>query len=132
MSNIITEGEDKLDLDTGYFTRKAFLEGSEACEQYEETVPRIVKDTKKVEKGRVWYLTTITIPAGTLFPDGAPEKGQDSFTYNWVVAPVVGIEDPEKYPIPDKPGEFFSTRIGVEDAKKFKKFKEGLVYLGML
>tara|TARA_R110002051_G_scaffold180391_1_gene249909 strand:+ start:290 stop:670 length:381 start_codon:yes stop_codon:yes gene_type:complete len=126
MSNIINEGEDKLDIDTGYFTREAFLEGSKACELFEEGQPQIIKDTKKIIKGRIWYLTTITIPAGTLFPDGAPDE------YDWVVAPVVGIEDPEKYPIPDKPGEFFSTRIGVEDAKKFKEFKEGLVYLGML
>ena len=46
MSNIVNEGEDKLDLDTGYFTRKAFTVGSKETELYEETVTKLIKDTK--------------------------------------------------------------------------------------
>ena len=128
MSSIINEGEDRLDLDTGFFTRQAFLEGSAACETFEDTVTQLIKDTKKVENGREWFLTTITLPAGILFPDG---KADD---YSWVVAPVVNIaqEDKAKYSIPGQPDEVFNTRVGIEDAKKFDQFKEGLVYLGML
>jgi len=128
MSNIINEGEDRLDLDTGFFTRQAFLEGSEACENFEDTVTQLIKDTKKFENGREWFLTTITLPAGILFPDGKVDD------YSWVVAPVVNIaqEDKAKYSIPGQPDEVFNTRVGIEDAKKFDQFKEGLVYLGML
>tara|TARA_B100001094_G_scaffold325344_1_gene379524 strand:- start:1072 stop:1458 length:387 start_codon:yes stop_codon:yes gene_type:complete len=127
MSNIVNEGEDRLDLDTGYFTRKAFLVDNEACELYEETVTKLIKDTKKEENGRVWYLTTITLPAGILFPDGTPED------YSWIVAPIVDVDDFEKskYPIPEQPGKFYQTRVGLEDANKFDDFKEALVYLGM-
>lgn len=128
MSNIIKDGEDRLDLDTGYFTRQAFLVDSEACEKFLETVPQLIGDTKKVIKGREWFLTTITLPAGILFPDGTPDD------YKWIVAPVVSIEaeDKGKFPIPGQGGETYSTRVGIEEAKKFDKFKEGLVYLGML
>lgn len=128
MSNIINEGEDKLDLDTGYFTRKAFVQGSDECELYAETVPQLIQDTKKIENGREWFLTTITLPAGILFPDGTPEE------YNWVVAPVVNIDGDQKgkYPVPGEKGETYNTRVGIEQAKKFDLFKEGLVYLGMM
>tara|TARA_A100001201_G_scaffold125079_1_gene109288 strand:+ start:4078 stop:4464 length:387 start_codon:yes stop_codon:yes gene_type:complete len=127
MDNIVNEGEDKLDLDTGYFTRKAFLEGSKECDLFEDTVTKLIKETKKVKNGRVWYLTTITLPAGILFPDGTPDK------YNWIVAPILDVDESEKnqYPIPDKPGKFYQTRVGLEEANKFDEFKEALVYLGM-
>ena len=128
MGNIINEGEDKLDLDTGYFTREAFLVDSEACEKYEKTITQLIKDNKKVKDGRVWYLTTITLPAGILFPDGEKDG------YKWIVAPITEMDEleSEKYPNPDNPGSYYSTRVAIEDAKKFSDFKEGLVYLGML
>ena len=128
MDNLITQGEDKLDLDTGYFTREKFLIGDDSCLDYEETIPEVVKDTKKEYNGRVWYLTTITLPAGTLFP----KKSNDGI--DWCVAPVVDIDisESKRYPIPGSNGEYYQTRVAIEDAKKFKKFKEALVYLGML
>jgi hypothetical protein len=119
-SNIIWEGEDRLDLDSGYFTRKAFLVGNEACDLFEETTTKLVIDSKKKEDGRWWYLTTITLPGGVLFPDGTPDN------YDWLVAPVVDLDvgsDISK-------GE--PSRVAIEDAKKFTHFKEALVYLGML
>tara|TARA_Y100001972_G_scaffold18773_1_gene21476 strand:+ start:26693 stop:27079 length:387 start_codon:yes stop_codon:yes gene_type:complete len=127
MSNIINEGEDKLDIDTGYFTRESFLENSKACEKFEENITQLIRDTKKVEGGRNWYLTTITLPAGILFPDGTPEK------YSWLVAPVVGIDADEmdKFPLDNESGKTYTTRVAIEDAKKFDQFKEALVYLGM-
>ena len=127
MSSIVNEGEDKLDINSGFFTRESFIVGSEACELFEETVTKLIKDTKKVIDGRNWYLTTITLPAGILFPDGTVDN------YQWIVAPVVNIdpEDSNKYPIPGQPGQTYNTRVGIEDAKKFDEFKEALVYLGM-
>ena len=126
--NIITEGNDKLNLDNGYFTREVFYNDSAECSLYEDTVTQLVKDTKKVVGDRTWYLTTIALPAGILFPDGTVDK------YNWVVAPIADIDGEEatRYPIPGKSGEYYRTRVGIEDAKKFNEFKEGLVYLGML
>ena len=124
--NVIWEGEDKLDLDTGFFTRKVFNIGSEECSLYEDTVTKLVKDTKINEQDKTWYLTTITLPGGVLFPDGTPDN------YHWLVAPVVDLEPGSKYPVKGKEDEFYETRVAIEDAKKFDHFKEALVYLGML
>ena len=126
--NILTEGQDKLDIDTGYFTRKSFTYDSEAVSKYENTVTQLIVDSKKKVNGRVWYLTTITLPAGILFPDGTKHN------YEWVVAPVAAIDtgDAKKYPIPGQHGQYYETRVAVEDAKKFKTFKEALLALGML
>jgi hypothetical protein len=128
MSNIIHEGEDRLDIDTGYFTREAFVIGSNECKMFEDTVTQLIVDAKQERDGRAWYLTTITLPGGILFPDGSVDS------YKWVVAPVVAVLDEDKsdYPIPGEEGQTYNSRVGVEDAKQFDQFKEGLVYLGML
>jgi hypothetical protein len=128
MSNIIQEGEDKLDIDSGYFTREAFTVGSEECALFEDTVTQLIVDAKQERGDRTWYLTTITLPGGILFPDGEVDN------YKWIVAPVVAVLDEDKgnYPIPGEKGESYNSRVGIEDAKQFGQFKEGLVYLGML
>ena len=122
MSSIINDGEDKLDIETGYFTRKSFLEGSEEASKYEETVTELVRGARQLRSGRYWYLTTIALPGGILFPAGVPDK------YEWLVAPVVPFESEQESAYKD--GE--ETRVAVEDSKKFAKFQEALVYLGML
>tara|TARA_R100001015_G_C4629138_1_gene189757 strand:- start:611 stop:979 length:369 start_codon:yes stop_codon:yes gene_type:complete len=122
MSNIIAEGEDKLDIETGFFTRKSFTRGDDSVEKYEETITDLVKSTREFRDGRYWYLTTMALPSGVLFPAGTPEK------YDWLVAPVVAMESELKSAYKDVE----ETRVAVEDAKKFAKFQEALVYLGML
>ena len=121
MSNIMSEGEDKLDIETGYFTRESFTKDSDSYEKYEETVTDLVRSTRKFEKNRYWYLTTMALPGGVLFPAGTPEK------YDWLVAPVVPFETTNS-----TYKDTQETRVAVEDAKKFDKFQEALVYLGML
>lgn len=122
MSNIIADGEDKLNIKTGYFTRKSFTKDSDTIELYEETVTDLVRSTRKFEENRYWYLTTMALPAGVLFPAGSPES------YEWLVAPVVAMDVEQQSAYKDVQ----ETRVAVEDAKKFKKFQEALVYLGML
>ena len=122
MSNILTDGEDKLDITTGYFTRKSFLQDSEEVDKYEDTVTELVRSTRQLRNGRYWYLTTMALPGGILFPAGVPDK------YEWLVAPVVPFESEQESAYKDEE----ETRVAVEDAKKFVKFQEALVYLGML
>jgi hypothetical protein len=122
MSNIIADGDDKLDIQTGYFTRKSFTRDSDSIDKYEETVTDLVRSTRKFEDDRYWYLTTMALPGGVLFPAGKPEK------YDWLVAPVVAMEVDQNSAYKD----IEETRVAVEDAKKFTKFQEALVYLGML
>ena len=122
MTNIINDGEDKLDIETGYFTRKSFTENSDVIDKYEETVTELVRSTRELRNGRYWYLTTMALPGGVLFPAGSPNN------YDWLVAPVVAMETEQASAYKDVE----ETRVAVEDAKKFAKFQEALVYLGML
>ena len=122
MSNILTDGEDKLDITTAYFTRKSFLQDSEEVDKYEDTVTELVRSTRQLRNGRYWYLTTMALPGGILFPAGVPDK------YEWLVAPVVPFESEQESAYKDEE----ETRVAVEDAKKFVKFQEALVYLGMM
>ena len=64
----------------------------------------------------------MALPGGVLFPAGKPDN------YDWLVAPVVAMETEQASAYKDVE----ETRVAVEDAKKFKKFQEALVYLGML
>ena len=125
---LLVEGDDQLNLSTGYFTRKSFKVGAPEVEKYEETVTQLIKDTKQIINGREWFLTTMTLPGGILFPDGEVND------YSWVVAPIIHIDKGEQsqYPIPESPGDHYETRVAVEDAKKFNDFKEALLALGML
>tara|TARA_R110002096_G_scaffold7202_1_gene31833 strand:- start:1083 stop:1451 length:369 start_codon:yes stop_codon:yes gene_type:complete len=122
MSNIIADGEDQMDIQTGYFTRKTFTESSKDVDKYEATVTALIRSTRQLRNGRYWYLTTMALPAGVLFPAGSPDE------YHWLVAPVVEMDSGQK----DEYGGEDETRVAVEDAKKFQKFQEALVYLGML
>jgi len=122
MSNIIADGEDKLNITTGYFTRKSFTKDSDSAKMYEETVTALIRSTRKFEEGRYWFLTTMALPAGILFPAGSPEA------YEWLVAPVVEMDVEQQSAYKDVQ----ETRVAIEDAKKFEKFQEALVYLGML
>lgn len=123
--SIIKEGGDQIDLDSGYFTRDTFLEDSDASSKYAETTTQLIRDLKQTRDGMDWYLTSITLPAGMLFPDGTVDS------YKWIVAPIVSLSEDEKLPIPGS-DETYSSRVAIEDAKQFEKFQEGLVYLGML
>jgi hypothetical protein len=67
----------------------------------------------------------MALPAGILFPAGSPND------YEWLVAPVVAMEVEQKDAYKDS-GDAGETRVAIEDAKKFQKFQEALVYLGML
>ena len=128
MNNVISEGEDKLNIDNGYFTRESFkVDNNNAWESYEKTIPKLIKDTKQEHKGRYWYLTTMTLPAGILFPHGTQEE------YKWVVAPISDLDPAEqdKYKLTGDSGQFYKSRVAIEGAKQFHEFKEALVYLGM-
>ncbi|MDB4543208.1 hypothetical protein N9Z73_00005, partial [bacterium] len=68
MSSIIEEGGDSLDISTGYFTRKSFVDNNIAIEKFERSCTQLIRDTKQDRDGIIWFLTTIALPAGILFP----------------------------------------------------------------
>ena len=47
---------------------------------------------------------------------------------------VIPEEDREKYPIPDKEGEFFDSKLDIENSEKFKsnEFHKACIAMGIL
>ena len=83
--------------------------------------PQLVRESQFEDKERniIWFPSVINMGAlGIIFPDGTPQE------WVWKMARVVKIDEDEKkkYPIPNKPGEFYEERLDVEHAVEFGKF----------
>ena len=113
-------GESRLCIVSGYNTREAYTFENPDIEKFEETSTELIRSLKHKddELGQYWYLTTVVTDKGMIFPDVHEVDG-----YEWIFAPLVKIqeEEKEKYPIPDKPGEFYTSRLAIEAQKKFHK-----------
>tara|TARA_R110001583_G_scaffold65687_1_gene189652 strand:- start:16 stop:498 length:483 start_codon:yes stop_codon:yes gene_type:complete len=121
-----------LDYGTG-FTSNSYLEiDSEYVEQAEANQPKLVTELKVLDELRnlVWYPSVINIPLkGMIFPM-ATEDGN----WVWEVMKVRDVteDEKEKYPIPDKEGEFFKTILDVKGKTNYPKdkFMDALKQIG--
>ena len=126
---VIVEGDTKngeehrMCMESGYVTRTSLVPESEACEQHEIGCTELMKKLQLVDTtlNSVWYPTFMQMPGGMLYCEGNGTTPED---YTWCVATVVSIEGEErkKYPIPGKQDEYYTSRLDVENAKKFKGF----------
>ena len=114
-------GISKMCMDTGYNTNSNLTIGNKQVEEFEARSPKIITSTRYEDKllGQYWYLTTIVMEHGMLYPEGTKEN------YDWVYSPVVKIPKDEqiKYPIPERDGEYYQTRLGVELSERFPRDK---------
>jgi len=109
-----------LDYGTGYTSNSHLGVDSEYVEQAESNQPQLVTDLKVIDELRnlVWYPSVINIPMkGMIFPMGT----KDEWTWEVMKVREVTEEEKEKYPIPDKDGEFFKTILDVKGKKNFPK-----------
>jgi len=99
-----------------------------------EILPELYKELawEDNETGLIWFPTTINDPIkGMIFANG-PSAQQ------WAWAAVKSIpvseEEKEKYPIPGKPGEFYSMRIAMDTIQHFpeRNFLDALGYIGVI
>lgn len=118
----------------GYTTTSLNILDSEFVKNFEETCPELFKDIKFIDttNNLVWYPTVINFPElGIIFPDGA-----NPFDWKWRAVPVVAVTDKEKekYPIPNKPGEFYETRADMENSRLYsqEEFQEACKYLKII
>ena len=67
---------------------------------------------------------------GMIFPE--PQKEEE---WKWTVVKSISIpeEEQEKYPVPNKPGEFYKTRMDMKSVKRFEQleFMDAAEELGM-
>ena len=118
----------------GYTSNDVFKIDSEQLAGYETTMPELYKDIKFVdlERGITWYPTVLNVPTiGLVFVDGTTKQD-----WVWKAAPAVDVHPKEqkKYPIPGKPGEFYTRRVSMELAKTFSQteFTDACKYIGLI
>jgi len=113
----------------GYQTNDLMKEGEFDFEQYEETLPELYKDIKKIDsENRVWYPITINLEdKGTVFA-----KGTSYEDWLWAGIKVKEVDDEEKnkFKIPGT-DKFYQYKTDMSTLWEFerKDFIEALDYI---
>ena len=126
----------------GFTTNTTMIKDSDTLKLAMENTSAFIVSLKQIHNNLVWLPTVITMPnKGMIFPEPIPgTKTLDSFDSNevdwkWTVVKAIDVkeEEKEKYPIPNKPGEFYKTRMDMEGVKRFDKlcFMDAAEELGM-
>ena len=107
-------------------------EGEEFYNQQIEVLPELYKDVMFKDKdGLMWMPTTINLPQqGMVFYNGT---SKENAKWSAVQAVKVTEEEKEKYPIKNKPGEYYEWRMDMSTLQSFemKDFIETLSYIGV-
>jgi len=106
-------------MESGYTTTDLLQEGSEYLENHEAQLTELMTTVRYVDKETrlVWYPTFMQMPGGMLYPDGSQTE------LKWKVANVIPVPDEEKlqYPVPGKEGEYFTSKLDVDNANIYDK-----------
>ena len=101
-------------MESGYTTTELLKYDSEYVTKHEEQLTELMIDAKFVdpETGLIWYPTFMQMPGVMLYPEGTAKE------LKWAVAKVIPVDGDErlKYPIPGKDGEYFTSRLDVDNA----------------
>ena len=111
-----------LDYETGFTSNSKLKIDSDYVKQAEKNQPKLVTELRVLDELReiVWYPSVINIPGkGMIFPMG------DKDNWQWEVMKVRDVteEEKEKYPLPDKEGEYFKTILDVKGKLNFSNDK---------
>lgn len=105
----------------GYMTTSQYKMGSDMIVELEQKQPKLIT-ALKIEDNKLncnWYPTVIQIPnKGMIFPEG---NSIDNWV--WTVAKIISIPVFERinYPKPNTDGEFYDTKLDIDNAKRFGK-----------
>lgn len=108
----------------GFTTSSDLVQGSNAVNDFLNTMPELYKDLMFEDGNKVWIPCTINLPTkGIIFADGT-----DIHNWIWSVALAVPIPEEEKFRF----SEDQTHKIDFETKKEFKQkdFMEALDYLG--
>jgi hypothetical protein len=87
-----------------------------------EKSSKLVDDLKFLDEGRgiYWYPSVLNMgPKGIIFPEGNIQH------WVWKYAKVVEVpeEEQKQYPIPGKDGEYYTTKLDVDNALTFGQYE---------
>lgn len=116
----------------GFTTNTLMHTDSKFLEEQIEVLPELYKDLIFIDKENYhWMPLAINTPnQGMVFADGS---STDNWKWSAVKAMKIKESDKEKYPIPNKEGEYYEYKMDMKTLKKFeeKDFMEALDYIGM-
>jgi hypothetical protein len=117
----------------GFTTNSLMKEGEQFYNEQVEILPELYKDVMYKDKdGLMWMPTTINDPTkGMVFYNGTTKENA-----KWAAVKAVEVleEEKEKYPIKNKPGEYYKFRMDMSTMKPFemREFMDALSYIGVL
>ena len=129
---------------SGYTSNTTMTLDSEVLKETLEYTADLIKDLRQdhIPPGGgeklAWFPTVIQMPdKGMIFPE--PIKGSSTLEgkpdWKWTVVKSVPVleEEKEKYPNPNKPGEYYKNRMDMKKPKRFDKlnFMDAAEELGM-
>jgi|TARA_R100001163_G_scaffold44355_1_gene33481 hypothetical protein len=116
----------------GFISNTLLKKGSRFFEEQLELLPNLYKELMgEDESGKIWMPSTVNQPEkGMIFANG---KSIDNWKWAAVLAVPVKEEEKEKYPIPNKEGEYYEWRMDMDTMKEFdeKDYIEALDYIGI-
>ena len=120
-----------LDLSSGYMSHSNFIDGSTDLENLLNVSPALIKELqfKDDETGLNWLPCTLSMgELGIIYPEGTKDK------WLWKYAKPIDIpkEEQEKYPIPNKEGQFYTSKLDVENAATFTDFVSACFEMGII
>ena len=95
---------------------------NENLDKVESNTSKLVGELKWLDEERKiwWYPAVVNMgPKGVIYPEGNTES------WVWRYAKVVDVseEEQKQYPIPDKDGEFYTTKLDVENAETYGQYE---------
>lgn len=116
----------------GFITNTLLVKDSQFFNEQMELLPNLYKELMGEDKdGKIWMPSTVNMPSkGMVFANG---PNSSEWKWSAVLAVTVKEEEKEKYPIPNKDGEFYEWRMDMETIKHFeeKDYIEALDYIGI-
>ena len=126
----------------GFCTSSLMKKGEKFFEEQMEILPELYKALLgEDDEGMIWMPQTVNIPQqGMVFAAAArdhaiPNETPSQDNYEWAAVKAIKIKDKdkEKYPIPNKEGEYYEFRMDMTTEKRFshKDFVEALDYINV-
>ena len=123
---VIVEADEKTSInsymcmESGFTTTDDMKIGSDVVKKYESQLTELMRVSKFEDTNRnlTWYPAFLQMQGiGMLYPTGTSRDN-----LKWEVCKVIMIqgEERKKYPVPGKDGEYFTSRLDVENAERFE------------
>ncbi len=116
----------------GFTTNTLMTEDSKFLDEQLEVLPELYKDLIYIDEGGYnWMPSAVNNPEqGMIYADG---KTSSNWKWSAVKAVKINKEEKEKYPIPNKKGEYYEYKMDMTTLKQFdeRDFIEALDYIGV-